>query len=185
MKLIETKIPGFFKIRPQIHEDNRGNFVKIFQKSVYSKYFAETDFVEEYYSSSVKGVVRGLHFQLPPHDLAKVVCCLRGKIFDVVLDMRIGSPTYGNYETVILEANENSLLYIPSGLAHGFCVLSDNASLLYKVTAEYSAEHDSGILWNSVSIHWPINNPIISKRDANFVSFDSFKSPFTYKNIEK
>lgn len=184
MELIKTKIPGFFEILPRVHKDNRGNFVKIYQKSIFSKYFSDTNFVEEYYSSSIKNVIRGLHFQLPPHDHAKVVCCLSGEIFDVVVDMRIGSPTYGKYKTVVLSAEKNSLLYIPSGLAHGFCVLSNNATLLYKVTSEYSTEHDSGILWNSVSIPWPINKPIISERDTNFVNFNTFKSPFIFNKQE-
>lgn len=181
LKVKETKLPGFYEINPSVYKDNRGNFVKIFRESVFKKHAFDTNFVEEYYTTSFQGVLRGLHFQLPPYDHAKLICCLSGKIFDVVVDLRVGSPTYGKYETVVFSSNDNKLLYIPRGLAHGFYTMSKETILLYKVTAEYSPVHDSGILWNSLSIPWPVDKPILSERDSRFGSFSNFKSPFTYR----
>ncbi len=173
-----TKIHGCFELIPNVVKDERGSFVKIFHKIVFEKYGLNTNFVEDYYSISYNRVLRGLHFQLPPMDHIKMVYCIDGKVFDVVVDLRVGSPTYGDFEVFELDSEKSNIIYIPKGLAHGFYVLSEKAIMVYKVSTVYSPQHDTGILWNSVDIPWPDENPIISKRDSEFIHFKDFKSPF-------
>ena len=181
MKINATKIPGCYEISIDVFNDIRGNFVKTFQHTKYCELGLDTCFCEEYYTVSYKNVLRGLHFQTPPRDHTKLVYCSFGNILDVVVDLRIGSPTYGEFELFELSAETANLLYIPSGLAHGFYVLSDIAIMMYKVTSEYSPLHDSGILWNSISVPWPSRNPIMSDRDKSFLPFYNFVSPFNFE----
>jgi dTDP-4-dehydrorhamnose 3,5-epimerase len=141
----------------------------------------EFEFKEHYYSASKKNVVRGLHFQLPPMDHVKIVYCIYGAVLDVVLDLRIDSPSYGDYEIFELSAEKANSIYMPKGMAHGFCVLSQEAILGYCVTSTYSQECDSGIRWDSANIPWPVSNPILSVRDLALPSFGEFKSPFKYE----
>lgn len=181
MKFKETTIPGCFEIFPEVFKDNRGLFVKTFYQDIFRERVLDIHYTEEYYSFSYKGVLRGLHFQLPPMEYAKLVYCVYGNVFDVVLDLRIGSPTYGGFEIFELSAEKANMVYIPKGLAHGFYVLSKNTIMMYKVTTMHSPKHDTGILWNSTGIPWPDKKPVISKRDSNLISFADFKSPFIYK----
>ncbi|MGI9860905.1 dTDP-4-dehydrorhamnose 3,5-epimerase [Moorella naiadis] len=177
----KTEIPGCYEIRPVIFKDERGIFVKTFHQEVFAKNQLATYFAEEYYSFSHHGVLRGLHFQMPPKDHIKLVYCVSGEVIDTVVDLRRGSPTYGKFQIFTLNAEKSNILYIPSGLAHGFYVISENAILVYKTTTVYSPEHDAGILWNSVGIPWPNEKPIISKRDSEFVAFEDFVTPFIYQ----
>lgn len=181
MQINKTRIPGCYEITPLIFKDERGIFVKTFHQEVFAQNRLETHYAEEYYSSSHQDVLRGLHFQIPPKDHTKLVYCIAGEVIDAVVDLRIGSPTYGEFETFKLNAEKGNMIYIPPGLAHGFYVVSQNAILLYKVTTVYSPEHDSGIHWNSVGIPWPGDDPIISKRDSEFVALSDYVSPFTYQ----
>lgn len=178
MRLRETKLDGCFEIYPAIHEDGRGLFVKTFHAPSFSGFGLETHFAEDYYSYSRKGVLRGLHFQVPPADHCKLVYCVCGKVFDAVVDLRVGSATYGEFEIFELNDEKRNLIYIPRGMAHGFYVLSDGAILLYKTTTVYAPEYDSGIRWDSVGIQWPTVSPLLSKRDAAFVTLGEFQSPF-------
>ena len=178
MDLIPTSLESCFSIHPKILEDGRGRFVKTFHKEIFLELGLQTFFPEEYYSVSSKGVLRGLHFQLPPQECAKLVYCVQGCVFDAVLDLRRSLPTFGEYYTLELDADKANMLYIPPGLAHGFYVLSERATMVYKVSTVYSPKHDTGILWNSVEIPWPDKNPIISARDSKFIEFDQFQSPF-------
>ena len=180
-ELKHTGISGCFQIQPNILSDVRGRFIKIFHKNTFIKLGLNTDFVEEYYSNSHLGVLRGLHFQNPPVEHIKLVYCVQGEVFDVLLDLRVGSPTYGKTAKVTLNADLGNYLYIPKGLAHGFCVTSDKATLVYKVSTVYSPKHDSGILWNSVNIDWPTKSPLLSSRDLSFPSLKEFVSPFVYQ----
>jgi len=180
INLKPSKIPSCFEIILEVFKDERGSFVKIFHQDVFQEYGLEIYYAEEYYSFSHKGVLRGLHFQLPPMDHVKLVYCVSGKVLDAVVDLRVGSPTYGEFETFELSAEKANMIYIPKGLAHGFYVLSESAIMMYKVTIVYSPEHDRGIRWNSVGIPWPDEKPIISKRDSEFPDFKDFKSPFIY-----
>ena len=178
MDLIPTAIEGCFVIQLKTTSDKRGCFVKTFHKNVFSELGLETSFSEDYYSISKKSVLRGLHFQLPPHEHAKLIYCISGCIFDTVLDLRKNSSKYGEYDTFELSLDKANMLYIPPGLAHGFYVLSERATVVYKVSTVYSPKYDTGILWNSTGIPWPDKNPIISKRDSQFLKFEQFKSPF-------
>jgi dTDP-4-dehydrorhamnose 3,5-epimerase len=121
-----------------------------------------------------------MHFQLPPHDHYKLVVCLAGGVLDVVLDLRRGSPAYGKFESFELTGRSPQLLLIPPGLAHGFCVTEAPATMYYKVTTAYSPAHDSGVRWNSIGFEWPVNDPLVSARDAALPALADFQSPFVY-----
>lgn len=177
-----TKIPDCFELLPRAHTDLRGKFVKVFHQDFFAQNGFETHFMEEYYSVSRKAVIRGMHFQLPPREHVKLVYCVKGEVLDVVLDLRKESPTYGQYEVVTLSADISNCVYIPKGLAHGFCAISETV-LVYKVSTTYSPDHDAGILWNSFGMAWPVASPIISVRDQSFPAFDVFESPFDYKAV--
>jgi len=180
MHLIKTQINYCFELQPNIFDDARGRFVKIFNETEFKSLGLETTFKEQYYSISKKNVIRGMHFQLPPFEHVKLVSCLQGSVFDVVIDLRAGSPTYGECKTFELTADKANSIYIPKGMAHGFCALSDEAILMYNVSTEYAPEYDSGVLWKSIDVSWPTHDAIISERDDNFVPFDKFESPFSH-----
>jgi len=169
---------GCFEVQPEIMNDNRGRFVKVFHEEAFAELGLETNFTEEYYSHSHKGVIRGMHFQTPPADHVKLVYCVQGEVFDVLVDLRTGSPSYGQTATFQLSAALGNSLYIPKGVAHGFCATSDIATLVYNVSSVYSPDHDEGILWSSVKVDWPASSPIVSKRDASFGDLSCFESPF-------
>jgi dTDP-4-dehydrorhamnose 3,5-epimerase len=175
---IETEIPGCFVIKPRVLADSRGMFVKLFHDAMFEGMGLETHFKEEYFSLSSKGVVRGLHFQLPPEDHLKCITCLQGALFDVVVDLRKRSPTFGKHFSITIEAETPTMLYIPRGMAHGFMALADNTLFLNKTTTVYNAECDTGIKWDSCGIQWPGLAPIVSEKDENMVAFSDFKSPF-------
>ncbi len=180
-RTLPTCIPGCLEIRPKIHEDKRGRLIKAFQREAFREMGLCANFSEDFYSVSHRGVVRGLHFQTPPVEHIKLVYCLEGKIQDAALDLRHGSPTFGKHALVQLSAEEGNMLYIPSGLGHGFCTLSENAIVVYKTSTSYSPEHDRGILWNSAGIRWAENNPQLSERDRTQPPLANFQSPFIYE----
>lgn len=175
-----TTISGCFELLPNVLKDERGVFVKTFHKDIFLEHGLETRFAEEYYSHSFRGVLRGLHFQLPPRDHVKVVYCIDGEALDAVVDIRVGSPTFGKHQTFILNGNKSNMLYIPPGLAHGFYVTGRHATMMYKVSTVYSPAHDAGIHWNSAGIPWPVERPLVSLRDAGFAPLSAFESPFQY-----
>lgn len=127
-----------------------------------------------------KRVLRGLHFQLPPFEQAKLVRVTRGKVYDVIVDLRKNSPTFGKWEGFKLSAENFEILFVPRGFAHGFVTLKENTEVIYKVDNLYSPKHDSGIIWNDpdLSIDWPIKNPVLSKKDSKLQLFKDFNSPF-------
>lgn len=173
-----TELEGCLEIVSEAFMDHRGRFVKFFQQQIYEEKKLNPFFVEEYYSESHEGVIRGMHFQIPPHDHDKLVGCISGEVFDVTLDLRRSSRTYLKCQAVTLSSSLANFLYVPRGVAHGFCVLSDTATLLYKTTTAYSPEHDAGILWSSIPLRWPVKNPIISRRDSGFARLQDFRTPF-------
>jgi len=179
--LRETKLPGCFEVQPRIFDDDRGRFVKVFNKDEFVRLGLEVSFKEGYYSHSKFGVIRGMHFQLQPSDHAKLVYCVQGEVQDVILDLRKGSPTYGEADSIKLSADQGNYLYIPKGLAHGFCTTSKVATLVYNVSTVYNPQRDSGILWNSFGYNWPNLEPVISARDSNFLPLSAFNSPFVYE----
>ena len=181
ISVVKTAIPGCFELRPTVTRDARGFFAKVFHRPLWKDLGLETSFAEEYATYSLPWTMRGLHFQMPPMDHAKVVLCLRGNAFDVAVDLRKGSPSYGEHVSVNLSSMQSNALYIPAGVAHGFCVTGDEALLYYKLTTVYSPEHDAGIRWDSVGIAWPMTDPRLSERDQKLPTLDEFESPFVYK----
>lgn len=178
MEITETVLAGCYELKPIVRADIRGRFIKTFQIPIFHNMGLVTDFAEEYYSVSMRDVIRGMHFQVPPADGEKLVYCVEGKIFDVVLDLRSNSRTYGRYFSCFLDCEEGHMLYIPKGMAHGFCVLSKKAIMMYKAASLYSPVHDKGIRWDSVGIPWPVESPVLSERDKLFPALQDFVSPF-------
>lgn len=180
MKILPTDIEGVFVIENNLFEDERGSFVKPFNKDVFEKHGLSTDFKENYYSISNKDVVRGMHIQTPPYDHSKLVYVTKGSILDVVVDLRKNSPTYGKYVVTELSEKNHTSIYMPSGCAHGFLSLEDDTCTVYLQTAVYSKEEDTGISFDSFGLDWGVKNPIVSKRDREFQSLRDFVSPFVY-----
>ena len=177
-EFIATELPGVVVIQSRIFHDDRGLFVKTFHREIFAQNGIAADFAEQFFSVSHRGVMRGLHFQLPPHHHAKLVCCLRGAVFDAVVDLRVDSPAFGKHVAVELSAENGKLLFVPPGFAHGFCATTDEAMMLYNQSTVYAPQSDTGILWNSAGIAWPVANPVVSARDLSFPKFSEFKSPF-------
>ncbi len=182
IQFVASKLAGCFVVQFPAFHDSRGFFVKAIQKSVFETHGLEADFTEVFYTTSYKDVLRGMHFQVPPSDHAKLVYCTSGSIYDVALDLRVGSPTYGEYEVYELSDRFNNAVYLPRGIAHGFYVREEPSVVVYHVTSEHNPAHDQGILWNSFGAPWPITDPIVSDRDSGFANFTSFKSPFRYES---
>lgn len=178
MKVIQTPIEGCFELQPRVFKDDRGRLVKTFHEEMFKSNGLETDFKEEYYSVSSKNILRGLHFQLPPHDHIKCVTCIDGKIFDVVVDLRKESSTYKHYFSLELDSEKGNMLYIPKGLAHGFYVMSEKAIFLNRTTTVYAPDSDAGIHWDSCGIEWPNANPTISEKDDQMITLEKFQNPF-------
>lgn len=178
MELIATPLEGCYQIRPFFAQDERGTFVKTFHAERFAALGLPTEWREEYYSGSRKRVIRGMHFQTPPHDHEKLIYCMYGKVLDVVLDLRKKSTTFGKSFSIELDAQHGHGLIIPCGLAHGFLSLTDNALMAYKVTTVYECEHDKGIRWDSFEFDWGLTNPIVSVRDCLHPKFTDFISPF-------
>jgi len=178
MKFGKTKIPGVFIIEIDTFSDERGSFIKIFHEKTFKEFKLDCEFREVFYSISNKNVIRGMHFQNPPYDHSKLIHVPFGSILDVVLDIRKGSPTFGDF--IDIELSNNKSIYIPKGCAHGFLSLENNTNTTYLQTTIHKPDFDCGIKWNSFEMNWPIKNPMISERDHRFVAFNDFKSPFIF-----
>ena len=178
INVITTSIDGLFLLETVNFQDSRGAFQKVFNADFFKQNGLECDFKELYYSVNNKNVIRGMHFQLPPHDHVKMVYVSKGKIIDVVLDIRKESATYGKYFSIELNGTEGKYLYIPRGMAHGFISLEDQSIVNYAQTSCYAPEHDCGIDRNSFGFKWPIDKPIVSVRDLTFPPLKDFNSPF-------
>ena len=180
MKINKTFIEDLLIIEPQLFKDDRGFFYESYNKNNLDKVI-NVVFVQDNESKSNKGVVRGLHFQLPPFEQTKLVRCVSGKILDVVVDLRTNSKTYGKSFSIELSSENNKQLFVPKGFAHGFQVLSEIAIVNYKVDNFYNPKSDSGIIWNDkdLSIDWNPNiKPVISSKDLKLIPFKELKSPF-------
>ena len=156
------RIAGCLRLVFQRLRDERGDFVKPYIAAEYKRFNLPTHFAEEYYSRSSRNVLRGMHFQIPPDAHSKLVSCLYGSIRDVIVDIRMGSPSYGTSEVIDLDWADCSSLYLPPGIAHGFLVLGDSALVTYKVTSAHVPAHDMGIRWDSIGVNWGVDAPIIS-----------------------
>ncbi|MBE8890356.1 dTDP-4-dehydrorhamnose 3,5-epimerase [Klebsiella grimontii] len=168
MQVTDTKIPDVKIIQPKVFGDDRGFFLETFEKKRYQDLLKiDYDFVQDNHSRSSKGVLRGLHFQ-KQNPQGKLVRVVRGSVFDVVVDIRTSSPTFGKWEGVILSEENKTQFWIPPGLAHGFVVLSDQADFEYKCTDYYNPAHEGCLIWDDpdVAIEWPIQNPLLSSKDS-------------------
>ena len=161
------EIPDVILITPKVFTDERGFFIETYQKDDFAKAGITGEFVQQNHSKSIKGVLRGLHYQKEPYAQAKLVRCIKGEIFDVAVDIRKNSPTFGKYVSVILSEENKKMLYIPRGFAHGFEVISDEAEVIYSVDNFYSKENESGIRWDNqkIDIKWPLKTPLVSSKD--------------------
>lgn len=178
MKVEEELLSGVWRLGLQIHIDHRGSFVKTFVRSVLASHGLAFEAAEEYYSVSRRHVVRGMHFQLPPHAHAKLVYCAVGSVRDVLLDLRRG-PGYGRVAQTVLDAAEPSVLLIPEGVAHGFVSLQDDSLMVYKTSTEHAPSADAGIAWDSFGHDWQLASPpVLSERDRHHPGFEEFQSPF-------
>ena len=168
MKVTQTKLPGVLIFEPDVFGDTRGWFAETFSNNRYEEAGLKLPFVQDNVSFSEKNVLRGLHFQYP-HSQGKLVQALSGEVFDVALDIRVGSPTFGQWFGETLSAKNHKQLYLPPGFAHGFCVLSDTTLFSYKCTDYYSPAIEGGIIWNDpdIGITWPVDIPKVSKKDTN------------------
>ncbi len=166
MKIIHTEIPGCVVIEPVVHGDARGYFYESFNARRYAEAGLDLRFVQTNVSRSAKGVLRGLHYQWP-HPQGKLVSVLEGEVYDVAVDIRVGSPTYARWVAAVLSADNKRHFWVPEGFAHGFAVLSDHATFMYQCTALYDPAADAGIRWNdgAIAVDWPIAAPALSAKD--------------------
>ncbi|NOV04245.1 dTDP-4-dehydrorhamnose 3,5-epimerase [Paenibacillus planticolens] len=183
MKVISTKLPGVVVLEPKAHGDHRGFFMESYNQQTLANAGIHHAFIQDNHSLSVEaGVLRGLHYQLEPKALTKLVRVVSGAVYDVVVDIRKGSPTFGEWVGVILSADNKRQILVPKGFAHGACTLVPNTQLLYKVDDYYSPEHDRGIAWDDpdLGIAWPISQPILSERDRQQPALAQAENNFVY-----
>jgi dTDP-4-dehydrorhamnose 3,5-epimerase len=178
MKYSETEIQGVFLIENLLFQDERGKFIKTYQKSIFNEMGLKFDLKESFFSISALGVIRGLHFQFPPFAQEKLVYVPKGRIMDIVLDIRVNSPSYNKYIVVELSEENGYSIYIPTGCAHGFQSLENDTITFYSQGAEYEPSADGGINPLSLGIEWPIKEYILSQKDRNFKHITDFESPF-------
>lgn len=169
MQRIETSLPGVYELRPKVFTDARGFFMETYHRERFAELGINDSFVQDNHSSSSKGTLRGLHYQVH-HPQAKLCRVIEGEAFDVALDIRIGSPTFGRWTGLLLSAREQNQIYIPAGFAHGFAALSERVQFLYKCSDFYNPADERGILWNdpALNISWGIADPLISEKDAKY-----------------
>ena len=179
----KLEIPEVVLIEPKVFADNRGFFLENYKYSEFADFGIKDNFVQDNHSKSIKGVLRGLHYQKLPKAQAKLVRCISGEFFDVAVDVRKGSPTFGKWVGEILSAENKKMLYVPIGFAHGFCVLSDEAEISYKSSDEYSPENEGAITWNdpTINISWSTKSPIVSEKDSQNKSLNEADNNFVYK----
>jgi dTDP-4-dehydrorhamnose 3,5-epimerase len=177
LKFKSTNIPGCYFIHTGIFNDKRGRFTKLYKEDSFQQNGIRIPIKEQFFTLSHKNVLRGMHFQLPPYDHSKIVTCISGSILDVVLDLRVNSPSYGKCESFELSGNS---IFIPSGVAHGFLSLVDNSIVFYNTSTLHMPDYDSGIHWDSFNFNWPCKSPIVSNRDKDLITFQQFDSPFIY-----
>ncbi|MFC3799816.1 dTDP-4-dehydrorhamnose 3,5-epimerase [Cohnella sp. GCM10012308] len=183
MNVIKGKLEGVLLIEPKVHEDHRGFFMESYNYELFIKNGIDMNFIQDNHSLSVQqGVIRGMHYQLNPRAQTKLVRVVAGSIWDVVVDIRRGSPTFGRWEGFELSAANKRQLLVPKGFAHGFCTLTSDTQVIYKVDELYSAEHDRGILWNDpkLNIEWPFREPVLSEKDRVAPPLDQADYNFIY-----
>ena len=187
MEIKETKLPGVKLLKPKRFGDHRGFFAETYNRRVYTELGVDVEFVQDNHSlSAAVGTVRGLHFQAPPRAQAKLVRCGRGAIFDVAVDIRRGSPTYGRWVGYTLSAANGAQLYIPAGCAHGFATLEPDSEIVYKCSDYYAPETEGSLRWDDpdIGIDWPVTGEaVLSEKDAEAPLLAELDSPFAWKDI--
>ena len=171
-------LPGAKVLQPRVFQDLRGTFVKTFHTDLFSELGIPFSPQEEFYSVSRKGVLRGMHFQVPPHDHHKLVYCVKGEVLDVVVDLRRMSPSFGQSASLVLSEENRKLFFIPKGFAHGFLSLTEESVMVYKTDHVYVPDSDTGIRWDSFGFDWPVEEPALSDRDLAFPPLTGFDSPW-------
>jgi len=182
MEIKEREIEGVFEISLKPIEDDRGFFMRVFDYDIFENIGINRKWVQENHSrSQKKGIIRGLHFQLPPYTEAKLVRCIKGEVLDVFVDLRMGSNTFGNWGSIKLSEENKKMILLPRGLAHGFCTQTEISEVLYKVDNYYSKEHERGLIWNDVDlkIDWRIDEPILSAKDKANLALKEFLNEYT------
>lgn len=181
MEFKRLAIPEVILVTTKVFGDDRGCFLETYKKSRFVENGIDLEFVQDNCSFSQKSVLRGLHYQMNPHAQGKLVRCSQGKIFDVAVDIRQGSTSYGHWVGEMLDDERHQMLWVPPGFAHGFVVLSDSAWVHYKTTAEYAPEADRGILWNDsdINVDWGITDPVLSPKDAGLPALKEAENNFT------
>ena len=181
MIIQKTSIQYLLIIQPRVFTDDRGYFYESYNKETFLKLGLDLNFVQDNQSLSQKGVLRGLHFQNPPFGQGKLVRVIQGSVLDIAVDIRSNSPTYGQYEKVILSGENKTMFWIPPGFAHGFITLEDDTIFNYKCTVAYNKESEGALLWKDpiLNIDWSLDNPIVSKKDQKAELFEKFQSRFT------
>lgn len=182
----QLDVPGLVLVEETRHGDGRGFFAETYRRSAFVRAGIAAEFVQDNHARSSRGVLRGLHYQIPPRAQGKLVRVVRGEVFDVALDLRRGSPTYGRWAGVRLDGESGRMLWVPPGFAHGYVVLSERADLLYKVTAEYAPELDRGVRWDdpAVGVAWPLADPVLSEKDRGLPPLADIESPFAFDDDE-
>ena len=177
--VVDTLLSGVSVLAPRVWRDERGELVKVFQAEIFAGLGIAFATVEEFFSTSRRNVIRGMHFQRPPFDHDKLVYCIEGSVLDVVLDMRCGSPDFGKAKSVELSSENRKVLFMPRGVAHGFLATSDSCVMVYQTSTAHSPSHDSGVRWDSFEFDWGIQMPIVSERDRNLPPLSLADSPFS------
>jgi len=188
MQITATDIPGLLILTPRVFQDPRGFFLESYNSERFREAGIDCEFVQDNHAfSKDKGVLRGLHFQAPPHAQAKLVWVTRGAVRDVVVDLRKESPTFGRWAGFLLTAENFQRLFIPKGFAHGYVTLEKNTEFMYKVDAYYNPQSEGGILWNDpdLAIEWPVSGAILSDKDTRLPLLRDFESPFNYEQTTK
>ena len=186
MDVKSLTLPGLILLKPRRFSDSRGYFVETYNEKAFRAAGIAAKFVQDNQSfSAAKGTIRGLHFQLPPAPQAKLVRVLQGSVYDVAIDLRVGSPTFGRSEGARLTAEGGEQIFVPRGFAHGFCTLEPDTLVAYKVDEFYAPASDSGLIWNdpTLAIKWPVaaHDAVLSEKDHKLSRFADFKSPFRYE----
>jgi len=183
MEIEERKIKGTFEITLKPILDDRGFFMRTFDDSIFKEKGLERQWVQENHSrSEEKGIIRGLHFQLPPFTETKLIRCIKGAVLDVFVDLREKSETFGQWDSIVLSEENKKMMFLPRGFAHGFCTLTEISEVLYKVDNFYSPNSECGLLWNdkNIAIQWPTNSPILSEKDKKNMTLQEFIANYRF-----
>lgn len=186
MEINERRLKGVYEITLNPIGDDRGFFMRTFDVNLFKEAGLDRQWVQENHSRNEKaGVVRGMHFQLPPYTETKMLRCIRGAVLDVFVDIREGSPTFGQWDAIELTEDNKKMIYIPRGFAHGYCTLKDDSEVVYKVDNFYSPDNEAGLLWNDseLGIEWPVKGGVLSEKDKNNMSLKTFVERYGSLNV--